>query len=81
MADEAAQGLEWREEFGRGGTEVGVARARDIKNRVNLSIDTIKRMFSYFSRHEVDKQGKAFIVEMMVIHLLVVLLGLYGVEM
>ncbi len=60
MADEAAQGLEWREEFGRGGTEVGVARARDIKNRVNLSIDTIKRMFSYFSRHEVDKKGKGF---------------------
>jgi uncharacterized protein len=60
MADEAAQGLEWREEFGRGGTEVGVARARDIKNRVNLSIRTIKRMFSYLSRHEVDKEGQGF---------------------
>ena len=60
MADEAAQGLEWREEFGRGGTEVGVARARDIKNRVNLSIKTIKRMFSYLSRHEVDKKGQGF---------------------
>lgn len=60
MADEAAQGLEWREEFGRGGTEVGVARARDIKNRVNLSIETIKRMYSYFSRHEVDKEGQGF---------------------
>jgi len=60
MADEAAQGLEWREEFGRGGTEVGVARARDIKNRVNLSIKTIKRMFSYLSRHEVDKEGQGF---------------------
>jgi len=60
MADEATQGLEWREEFGRGGTEVGVARARDIKNRVNLSIETIKRMYSYFSRHEVDKEGQGF---------------------
>ena len=60
MADEAAQGLEWREEFGRGGTEVGVARARDIKNRVNLSIKSIKRMYSYFSRHEVDKEGQGF---------------------
>ena len=60
MADEAEQGLEWREEFGRGGTEVGVARARDIKNRVNLSIRTIKRMFSYLSRHEVDKEGQGF---------------------
>lgn len=60
MADEATQALEWRKEFGRGGTEIGVARARDLKNRVNLSIDTIKRMFSYFSRHEVDKEGKGF---------------------
>lgn len=60
MANEAEQALEWREEFGRGGTEVGVARARDLKNRVNLSIRTIKRMFSYFSRHEVDKEGKGF---------------------
>ena len=35
MANEAAKGLEYRREFGRGGTEVGVARARDIKNRVS----------------------------------------------
>ena len=60
MANEAQQALEWREEFGRGGTEVGVARARDIKNRANLSIETIKRMFSYFSRHEVDKKAEGF---------------------
>ena len=60
MANEAEQALEWRAEFGRGGTEVGVARARDLKNRVNLSIDTIKRMFSYFSRHEVDKEAEGF---------------------
>ena len=60
MANEAEQALEWRAEFGRGGTDVGVARARDLKNRVNLSIDTIKRMFSYFSRHEVDKEAEGF---------------------
>ena len=60
MANEAEQALEWRAEFGRGGTEVGVARARDIKNRVNLSIETIKRMYSYFSRHEVDKEAEGF---------------------
>jgi uncharacterized protein len=60
MANEAEQALEWRAEFGRGGTGVGVARARDLKNRVNLSIRTIKRMFSYLSRHEVDKKGKGF---------------------
>lgn len=60
MAREATRGLDWRDEFNRGGTEIGVARARDIKNRRNLSLDTIKRMVSYFARHEVDKQGQGF---------------------
>jgi len=60
MAEEAERGLAWREEFGRGGTEVGVARARDIKNRVNLSEETVKRMVSYFARHEVDKDAEGF---------------------
>jgi len=60
MAVEAARGLEWRDEYGRGGTEVGVARARDISNRRNLSEDTIFRMKAYFRRHEVDKEGQGF---------------------
>lgn len=60
MADEARQGLAWRAEFNRGGTSVGVARARDISNRVNLSRDTIHRMASYFARHEVDKKAEGF---------------------
>lgn len=60
MAAEAERGLAWREEFGRGGTAVGVARARDISNRVNLSPETIGRMVSYFARHEVDKQGQGW---------------------
>ena len=60
MVDEAIKGLEWRKEFGRGGTEVGVARARDIKNRKELSFDTVKRMYSFFSRHEVDKKAEGF---------------------
>ena len=60
MAAEAELGLKWREEFGRGGTEVGVARARDISNKRNLSYDTVKRMNSYFSRHEVDKEANGW---------------------
>jgi len=60
MVSNAKRGLELREEYGRGGTAVGVARARDIANRSNLSLDTVKRMYSYFSRHEVDKKGKGF---------------------
>ena len=60
MAEEAQRGLDWREEYGRGGTEVGVARARDISNRKNLSPETIGRMVSYFARHEIDKQAEGF---------------------
>ena len=60
MVDEAERGLEWRKEFGRGGTEVGVARARDIINGRDLSLNTVKRMYSFFARHEVDKQAEGF---------------------
>ena len=60
MVDEAERGLDWREEYGRGGTAVGVARARDTINGRDLSINTVKRMYSFFSRHEVDKQAEGF---------------------
>jgi HK97 family phage major capsid protein/HK97 family phage prohead protease len=60
MVSEAKKGLEWRKEYGRGGTEVGVARARDIQNRKELSFSTVKRMYSFFSRHEVDKKAEGF---------------------
>jgi hypothetical protein len=54
----AARSLELRRKFGRGMTAVGVARARDLSNGKNISPDTIRRMHSYFARHEVDKKGK-----------------------
>jgi hypothetical protein len=60
VADNAEKGLRLRAEFGRGGTEIGVARARDLKNRRALSPSTIKRMVSFFARHEVDKRAKNF---------------------
>jgi hypothetical protein len=60
MVAEARRGLSWREVYGRGGTLVGVARARDIVNRRALSYDTVVRMRSYFARHEVDKQGEGY---------------------
>ena len=60
MAEEAQRGLDWRKEHGRGGTEVGVARARQLVNRQELSPDTVRRMVSYFARHEVDKEGEGF---------------------
>ena len=60
MAKEAQRGLEWRKEFGRGGTNIGSTRASQLVARENLSPRTVKRMHSYFSRHEVDKQGEGF---------------------
>jgi len=60
MVSEAERGLKWRKEFNRGGTSIGVARANQIINKERLSISTVKRMYSFFSRHEVDKQGQGF---------------------
>ena len=60
MIEEAKKGLEWRRKYGRGGTLVGVARARDIANGKDLPDETIGRMASFFARHEVDKQGEGF---------------------
>jgi len=60
MKEEAQRGLDWREEYGRGGTRVGAIRARQIVAGENLSDETIKRMYSFFSRHEVDKQAEGF---------------------
>jgi hypothetical protein len=40
------------------GTSVGWTRAGQLARGETLSLDTVKRMYSYFSRHEVDKKGK-----------------------
>ena len=60
VADEAETALAWRREYGRGGTEVGVARARDLKNRRPVSLDTLKRIKAYFDRHESDTDAEGF---------------------
>ena len=56
----ARDALKAREEAppsGRGMTPVGLARARDLSNGRPVSISTMRRMRSYFARHEVDKEG------------------------
>lgn len=58
MAENAAKGLRLRREYGRGGTEVGIRMARRILkayyyNRP-VSQKTIKRINSYFPRHQFD---------------------------
>ena len=59
VQDAAARGLMLRAKHGRGGTEVGVARARDLKNGRRVSINTIKRMVAYFTRHAKDLNAPA----------------------
>ena len=51
VRDVAAKALEMRRKHGHGGTAVGVARARDLKNGKNIPIKTMKRMLSFFQRH------------------------------
>lgn len=60
VADAAAKGLKLREEHGRGGTHVGVARARQLSERRTLTPDVVKKMRAYFARHAVDKNAPKF---------------------
>jgi hypothetical protein len=62
MASAAKRALKWRED-GKAtgaGTPVGWTRANQLAKRQPLTLDTVKRMYSFFSRHEVDKKGKGF---------------------
>jgi len=58
----ASRGLRLRDKFNRGGTEVGVARARDLSNRRDLSAETVGRMRSFFARHgaQVDRRDEGW---------------------
>ena len=59
MAAAARRGLRLREKFGRGGTEVGVARARQLVDMQELNAADVKSIHSYFARHAADRDGKA----------------------
>jgi hypothetical protein len=62
MKAAAARAIRWKEE-GKAtgaGTAVGWGRARDIVAGRSMSLSVVKRMYSFFSRHEVDKKGKDF---------------------
>jgi hypothetical protein len=60
MASAARRALKWKEEGKAGGTLVGLARANQLKDREPLSASTVLRMYSFFSRHEPDKQATGF---------------------
>lgn len=55
VAANAKKGLELRERFHRGGTDVGVGRAEGLAAREPVSEDDSAHIASYFARHEVDK--------------------------
>lgn len=62
MKAAAARAIRWKEQ-GKAtgaGTPVGWGRARDIVAGRSMSISVVRRMYSFFSRHEVDKKGKDF---------------------
>jgi len=60
MASAAKRALKWKSEGKPGGTLVGLARANQLKDRDPLSASVVLRMYSFFSRHEVDKQATGF---------------------
>ena len=62
MKAAARRALKWKAD-GKAtgaGTPVGWGRATDIVAGRTMSLSVVKRMFSFFSRHEVDKKGKGF---------------------
>jgi len=62
MKSAANRAIRWKEE-GKAtgaGTAVGWTRAGQLSRGETLSLSTVKRMYSFFSRHEVDKKGKDF---------------------
>ncbi|MGE7367743.1 hypothetical protein ACQKKX_01565 [Neorhizobium sp. NPDC001467] len=56
----ASKGLALRQKFKRGGTSIGIARARDLKDRKPLSDDIMKRMAAYFARNHADRHSENF---------------------
>lgn len=59
VAAAAKKGLELRQKFGRGGTDVGIKRAEQLSGRHAVSEEDVTHIASYFARHEVDKDAKA----------------------
>lgn len=62
VRDAAQRSLGWIEEgkAGQGFTPVGRTRARQLANGDAVSEDVIRRMRSYFARHEVDRRAQGF---------------------
>lgn len=62
VREAARRAVEWIREgrAGSGFTDVGRRRASQLANGEPVSEDTIRRMRSYFARHEADKAAVGF---------------------
>ena len=62
VQDEAKMALAWIADGHAGGgfTSVGKKRASDLAAGHPVSAETILRMYSFFKRHEIDKQAEGF---------------------
>lgn len=58
--EEAKRGLEWRKEYGRGGTSVGLNSARYILNNTTAGPEKVRHIAKYFPRHESDKRSEGY---------------------
>jgi hypothetical protein len=54
VRDAAKKGLELHEQFGRGGTDVGVAMAHKLSSGKALSLEDLRHVSQYFPRHAGD---------------------------
>ena len=56
VKDRARMAVEWADKNGWGscGTQVGKTRSSQLAKGEPISVDTLKRMYSYLSRHKVD---------------------------
>jgi hypothetical protein len=60
MKQEAKKGISWKKQGRRGGTSVGFGRAKQLIQQSKLSPEIVKKMYSFFRRHEVDKKADGF---------------------
>jgi hypothetical protein len=60
VQEEAQRGLEWRKEFDRAGTPVGMNTARRLAAGGQIGIEKVRHVAKYFPRHEVDKKAKGY---------------------
>ncbi len=62
VQENAKRALEWISEglAGSGFTDVGRRRASQLANGEAVSLETVKRIYSYLSRHEADSRAEGF---------------------